>query len=66
MTKKDYIRIAEAVREIDNLYRVQGGKKAQREREAIAEVVDNLCGALYRDNPNFRAHTFKAACGVTS
>lgn len=61
MSKKDYEVIAAAIREIDNRYY---GK--DRERQAIAEIVDTLCGPLWEDNPNFRPRQFKAACGVLS
>ena len=63
MTKKDYIKIADAIRTVDNTLYVSN---SHSEREAVAEVVDNLCYVLKQDNPRFDSYRFKAACGVLS
>ena len=46
MTRKDYVRLAEAINKADS-------------RE---EVIDNLCHVLKADNPNFNRDRFKSAC----
>ena len=74
MTRKDYVAIAAAIRDADNVLRadaLRADSPAHRraalvQRDAVALVVDNLSATLAADNPAFDADRFAAACGVRS
>lgn len=56
MTRKDYVKIAEAV------YDVPRDTKLQR--DAQERIAHNLCKVLREDNPAFDSERFLKACGV--
>jgi hypothetical protein len=49
LTRKDYVRIAEAIRKV----RASGPFTPRRDRETIDAVVLNLAEAFSEDNPRF-------------
>lgn len=59
MTRKDYVLIAEAVKETTFL-----ADGSQDYKMALAEVAMELANALSRDNPRFDRGRFLRACGV--
>ena len=64
MTRKDYVAIAAAIREVDNGLWQDGPTIAGR--ETVALIVARLSDALAADNPAFDRERFAAACGVLS
>ena len=68
MTKKDYVRIAAAVRNArsDVLSTPRYETMTQEERDGTrwmhSAIVSALCNALMADNPNFDADRFREAC----
>lgn len=62
MTKKDYILIAEAIKQIRDIYKV---KLNTNKLSAINEVIFSLENKLSEQNPLFNKEKFLQACGVT-
>ena len=56
MTRKDYQLIADAIAD------TASHCKDQQSLNALDYLVQNLNSDLKRDNPNFDAHRFRAAC----
>lgn len=66
MTRKDYILIASAVRRArmqSNDNHCTGQITENRVvNESIDLIVEELCGVLHRNNPNFNEDMFAEAC----
>ena len=66
MTKKDYVRLAAAIKDARADIR---GKEAPEHQEELLDgtsyAADFLADALANDNPLFNRARFLAACGVT-
>ena len=60
MTRKDYMLIADAVRERVDAHRSNGACAV--EVGAIDQFVSTLCEKLKRDNPLFSSSKFYQAC----
>lgn len=61
MTKKDYIKIATAIRE--NRSYPWGDDRLGAAADAFAlDLINNLCVVFTADNPRFDAETFRQAC----
>lgn len=71
MTRKDYILIAQTIKELISVSNGEGwGPDARvdpEQAEAIGQthVVEELAVALAQDNPTFDRAKFLKACGVT-
>jgi hypothetical protein len=57
MTRKDYVRIAHAIK-----LQIDTGLTGEA-LEAVRAVADNLADTLHRDNPLFNRAIFLEACG---
>jgi len=65
MTKKDYILIAEAIRDVYDYQKESDGKGSKALKQGAIEVtVVNIADALRHDNPRFDSRKFVKACGI--
>jgi hypothetical protein len=66
MTRKDYILIADAIRETLATDPEFGLVWPDRERAAVGLVAHRIAHQLRRDNPRFDMDRFIDACGLTA
>ena len=59
MTKKDYIAIAQAIKQTDEWHDMAGGP-------VLPVLIGKLVYIMERDNPRFDRARFLQACGVQS
>lgn len=59
MTRKDYVMIAEAIRDAASPASGADGPRAQ----TALRIADYIADGLYNDNPRFDRKRFMAACG---
>ena len=59
MSKKDYIRFAKAVKEVNEHY--VGISLAQ---DAVRQLADRIVNIFAEDNGNFNTNKFMEACGL--
>lgn len=59
MTRKDYIRLARAIRNT-NAHNLEGNRSEDFAR-AINLVIENIERELYEDNPRFQRDKFRSA-----
>lgn len=63
MTRKDYIHLAEALRDkrqcLDSAS-IPDSRRASAMYESFWDTAERICGALYRDNPRFNREHFLA------
>jgi hypothetical protein len=64
MTRKDYILIADAIRETLATDPEFGIDWPERERTAIGLLAHQIAHRLRQDNPRFDRVRFMAACGL--
>lgn len=57
MSKKDYVRIAAAIKEVYE-------RTSNSGKIAVTEVACNLSDEMKSDNSRFDRHKFMAACGM--
>ena len=69
MTRKDYVMIADAIRELlADIDRESPGMREvlRGERMGVASVARRLADQLHSDNTRFDRTRFMAACGLTA
>lgn len=69
MTRKDYVMIADAIRELlADIDRESPGMREvlRGERMGVASVARRLADQLRQDNPRFDRTRFIEACGLTA
>jgi len=54
MTRKDYVLLADVIKNLDEVI----------DEYALEVLADNMADALESDNPRFDRHRFLIACGV--
>lgn len=64
MTRKDYIKIAEALKRARKVFYSNDAGERKAMEYGTTECVLNIAEVLQADNPNFNRSKFLVACGI--